>query len=373
MIKKEVVVIGGGPSGLAAAIEAAKRGAHVLVVDSNLKAGGQLFKQIHKFFGSSAHRAGIRGMDIGEELLAEAEKYGVEIWLNSIAIGLFEEKIVAVEIGTDDENKKVVTVEAQKIVIATGASENVVRFKGWTLPGVMGAGAAQTMVNINRVLPGQRVLMVGTGNVGLIVSYQLMQGGADVVALVDVAPNIGGYAVHASKITRAGVPILTRHTVLEARGKERVEQAVIVEVDENFQPIAGTEQTIDCDVIAIGAGLKPVAELAAMYGCEMYFNPVQGGWVPLHGKSMETTCDGIYVAGDITGVEEANTALEEGRLAGIDIAAKLGYMNKCESAHEKQKVWERLDGLRLGPHGEKRHEAKMTQIDRFIGTKGGER
>lgn len=227
MDKREVVVIGGGPSGMAAAIEASKRGARVLVIDANEKAGGQLFKQIHKFFGSNAHRAGVRGIDIGNELLAQAEKNGVEIWLNSVVIGLFDEKTIAVEIGTDDADKNVITLQADKIVIASGASENVVRFKGWTLPGVIGAGAAQTMVNINRVLPGKRILMIGSGNVGLIVSYQLMQGGADVVALVEAAPKIGGYAVHASKITRAGVPIKTRYTVLEARGEERVEQAVI--------------------------------------------------------------------------------------------------------------------------------------------------
>lgn len=372
MIKKQVVVIGGGPSGMAAAIEAAKRGAEVLVVDANLKAGGQLFKQIHKFFGSSAHRAGVRGIDIGTQLLQEAEEAGVEIWLNALAIGLFDEKVVAVEIGTDDTDKKVVNVQAEKIVICSGASENVVRFKGWTLPGVMGAGAAQTMINVNRVLPGERVLMIGTGNVGLIVSYQLMQAGADVVTLVDVAPSIGGYAVHASKITRAGVPIRTRHTVLEARGEERVEQAVIVEVDEKFQPIPGTEEVIDCDTIAIGAGLKPVAELALMYGCKMDFNPIQGGWVPLHNENMETSKEGIYVAGDITGVEEANTALEEGRLSGIDIAEKLGLIGAEEAKAEKAAVWERLDGLRLGPHGEKRHEAKMNQIAKFKEAVGGE-
>ena len=372
MIRKQVVVIGGGPSGMAAAIEAAKRGAEVLVVDANQKAGGQLFKQIHKFFGSSAHRAGVRGIDIGTQLLQEAEDAGVEVWLNALAIGLFEEKVVAVEIGTDDTDKKVVNVQAEKIVICSGASENVVRFKGWTLPGVMGAGAAQTMINVNRVLPGKRVLMVGTGNVGLIVSYQLMQAGADVVTLVDVAPNIGGYAVHASKITRAGVPIRTRHTVLEARGEERVEQAVIVEVDEKFQPIPGTEEVIDCDTIAIGAGLKPVGELALMYGCVMDFNPVQGGWVPLHNENMETSKEGIYVAGDITGVEEANTALEEGRLSGIDIAEKLGLLGEEEAKAEKAAVWERLDGLRLGPHGEKRHEAKMNQIAKFNAKVGGE-
>lgn len=367
MIKKQVVVIGGGPSGMAAAIEAAKRGAEVLLVDANTKAGGQLFKQIHKFFGSSAHRAGIRGMDIGTELLAEAEKYGVEIWLNSLAIGLFDEKVVAIEVGTDDENKHVVNVQAEKVIICTGASENVVRFKGWTLPGVMGAGAAQTMVNVNRVLPGKRVLMIGTGNVGLIVSYQLMQGGADVVSLVEAAPKIGGYAVHAAKLTRAGVPIKTRHTIIEARGKERVEQAVIGQVDENWQIIPGTEEVIDVDVITIAAGLKPLVEIAMMYGCKMKFDPVLGGWAPLHNRNMETTKAGVYIAGDITGVEEANTALEEGRLAGIDVAEKLGFITISESEMEKARVWERLNGLRLGPHGEARHNAKLRQIDDFIG------
>ena len=200
MIKKEVVVIGGGPAGMSAAIEAAKRGAKVMVIDSNATAGGQLFKQIHKFFGSSEHKAGIRGIDIGAGLLKEAEDLGVEVMLNSAVIGLFEPKTIAAEVGTDDTDKKVVTISADQIVIASGASENVVRFKGWTKPGVMGAGAAQTMINVNRVLPGKRILMIGSGNVGLIVSYQLMQAGADVVALVEAAPKIGGYAVHEGKL-----------------------------------------------------------------------------------------------------------------------------------------------------------------------------
>ncbi|MFZ5969120.1 MAG: NAD(P)/FAD-dependent oxidoreductase [Bacillota bacterium] len=365
MTKKEVVVIGGGPSGLAAAIEAAKRGAEVLVLDANEKAGGQLFKQIHKFFGSSAHRAGIRGIEIGEELLKEAKDYNVEIWLNSVAIGLFKEKTIAVEIGTDDTDKKVEIVEAEKIVIAAGASENVVRFKGWTLPGVMGAGAAQTMVNTNRVLPGKKILMIGSGNVGLIVSYQLMQGGADVVALVEAAPKIGGYAVHASKITRAGVPIFTRHTILEARGDNRVEEAVICEVDDKWQPIKGTEKVFEVDTIAIAAGLKPLAELAIMHDCKTEFDPVLGGWVPVHDRNMESTCPGIYVVGDITGVEEANTALEEGRLSGVAIAEALGKITKEEASRTKEEIWTRLNGLRLGPHGEARMQAKERQISNF--------
>lgn len=365
MIKKEMVVVGGGPAGLAAAIEAAKRGVNVLVIDSNLTAGGQLFKQIHKFFGSSAHRAGVRGIDIGADMLKEAEELGVEVMLNSTVIGIFEPKTLGVEIGGDNETKKTVNVQADYIVIASGASENVVRFDGWTKPGVMGAGAAQTMINVNRVLPGERILMVGSGNVGLIVSYQLMQAGADVVALVEAAPKIGGYAVHASKITRAGVPILTRHTVIKAVGEERVEQAVIAQLDDKWQPIPGTEQVLDVDTITIGAGLKPITELAMMYGCEFYFNPVQGGWVPIHDRCMETTKEGIFIAGDISGVEEANTALEEGKLTGVTIAEKQGNITREEADKERAEIWERLNGLREGPHGEARRAAKELQLSKF--------
>ncbi|GAB1476199.1 hypothetical protein MASR2M70_10330 [Bacillota bacterium] len=365
MIKRELVIIGGGPSGMAAAIEAAKKGVEALVIDANEIAGGQLFKQIHKFFGSSAHGAGIRGIDIGKDLLKQAEKLGVEVWLNSIAIGLFKEKTVAVEVGFDYEKKRVEMVEAENLIIACGASENVVRFKGWTLPGIMGAGAAQTMINSNRVLPGKKILMIGSGNVGLIVSYQLMQAGADVVALVEAAPKIGGYVVHASKITRAGVPIYTSHTVLEAKGIDRVKEAVICEVDEKWQPVPGTEKTIEVDTIAIAAGLKPLTELAVMHGCKMKFDPVLGGWAPLHNANMESTYPGIYVVGDVTGIEEANTALEEGRLAGVAVAESLGKVSKAEASAEKKEIWARLDGLRSGPHGEARMRAKEAQLQSF--------
>lgn len=172
------------------------------------------------------------------------------------------------------DGEEVEAREGEMILIASGASENVVRFDGWTKPGVMGAGAAQTMINVNRVLPGEKILMIGSGNVGLIVSYQLMQAGADVVALVEAAPKIGGYDVHASKITRAGVPILTRHTVFHALGDERVEGAIIGELDDKWQLVPGTEQEVKCDTICIGAGLKPLTELAMMYGCEQMFDPV---------------------------------------------------------------------------------------------------
>lgn len=359
MISKEIVIVGAGPAGLAAAIEAAKAGAkEVLVVDLNIKPGGQLFKQIHKFFGSSAHRSGTRGIDIGTQLLEESKKYGVEIWVNSAVIGLYDDKIVSIERGLDSGEKELVNIQAKKVILATGATENVVRFKGWTLPGIMGAGAAQTMINVNRVKPGSKVVMLGSGNVGLIVSYQLMQAGCNVVALVEAAPKIGGYGVHASKIRRAGVPIYTRHTIIEAKGTDRVSEVIIAELDEKWQPIPGTEIVLEADVVTLAAGLKPISDLVRLHDLELTFNGVFGGWVPKHNRNMESTQPGIYVAGDTTGVEEANTALEEGRLAGIAAAESLGYLTEKEAELLKDDTWERLDGLRMGPFGEKRMFAK---------------
>lgn len=362
----EVVVIGGGPAGLAAAIEASKHGAQVLLVDANAKAGGQLFKQIHKFFGSSMHRAGVRGIDIGRELLEECQRLGVEVWLNSVALGLYPGRKIAVERTNDSGARTLEVIQAKRIMVATGASENAVRFRGWTLPGVMGAGAAQTMINVNRVLPGQKVLVIGSGNVGLIVSYQLMQAGADVVAIVEALPKINGYAVHASKIARAGVPIYTRHTILEARGTDRVKEAVIAQVDTSWNVIPGTEKTIEVDTIAIATGLKPLSGIVRMHGCNMMNDRLMGGWVPVHNTDMETSESGIYVAGDVTGIEEANTAIEEGKLAGTAIAESLGYISKEEADEYKKAAWQRLDGLREGPHGVARRKAKVRQLERFM-------
>jgi thioredoxin reductase len=361
ILEKDVVVVGAGPAGLAAAIEAAKAGAAVLLVDLNLKAGGQLFKQIHKFFGSRAHYSGTRGYDIGKKLVKEATESQVEIWLQSTAVGVFPGNKVSIERILQNGGKKLYTVHGKTIILATGASENVVRFKGWTRPGVMGAGAAQTMVNVDHVKPGQKIVMLGSGNVGLIVSYQLMQAGCDVVALVEAAPKIGGYAVHAAKIRRAGVPIFTKHTIVEALGdaEGKVSGAVIAEVDEKFQPIPGTEQTIPCDTITLAAGLKPVVELTRLMNCASAFEPVLGGFIPMHNQDMETSVQGIFVAGDATGVEEASVALEEGRIAGVAAAQALGLLSQEDAESQKQFYWNRVNSLRSGPFGEKRLAAKQ--------------
>ncbi len=358
MYTTDIAVVGAGPAGLSAAIEGAKAGAQVLLLDENAKPGGQLFKQIHKFFGSREHRAGTRGLDIGTDLLEETQALGIEVWLGAEVCGIYPGKqIWAVRDGDRNE-----LVRAKCIIIATGATENAISFEGWTLPGVMGAGAAQTMININRVLPGERVLMVGSGNVGLIVSYQLLQAGAEVQAVIEAAPNIGGYGVHSAKLRRAGVPFYVSHTVKEARGEQRVEAAVIIELDNTWRPVPGTEKELHVDTICIATGLTPLAELAWIAGCRFDYVPTLGGHMPWHGEQMQTSVPGIYIAGDAAGVEEASSAMDEGRLAGINAAACLGFYDGEAARTLSGEVWGRLNALRSGPFGEKRRIAKESLL-----------
>lgn len=363
MEEREIVVIGAGPAGLSAALEAARAGAKVLLVDENSKPGGQLFKQIHKFFGSHEHRAGVRGIDIGTQLLEEAEKLQIEVWLDAEACGIFNKTDVWIV----RNKERSVTVRAKRIILATGAVENSINFPGWSLPGVMGAGAAQTMINLHRVLPGQKILMVGSGNVGVIVSYQLLQAGADVKAVVEAAPRLGGYGVHTAKVRRAGVPFYTSHTVLEARGTDHVESATIVQLDEKWKPIAGTERDLDVDTICIAAGLTPLVELAFAAGCEPLYSPLLGGMVPWHDRSMATSIPSIYLAGDISGVEEASTAMEEGRMAGLSAAHSLGYVDDGAYATGFDAAEKRLLALRSGMFGQKRRDAKAAIVDHMRG------
>jgi thioredoxin reductase len=202
--------------------------------------------------------------------------------------------------------------------------------------------------------------------VGLIVSYQLLQAGAEVVAIVEAAPRVGGYGVHAAKLRRAGVPIWLSHTVTEVLGKERVEAAVLARLDERWKPIPGTHFLVEADTVCLAAGLTPQADLARMAGCRMGFWPELGGFVPVHDEEMRTSQPGIYVAGDVCGVEEASTAIEEGRLAGLSFSAWLGKLDRHSFEERKQEVLARLGELRGGPFGSPRAsaKAKMAEVAR---------
>lgn len=343
MKRYDLIIVGAGPSGLSAGIEAAKRGLSVVIFDENSKPGGQLFKQIHKFFGSKKHKAKIRGFNIGEELLKEAYDAGVKVELNATVTGMYLDKEILVKMGDRMEHFK-----GDSIIIATGAAENMVTFDGWTLPGVIGAGAAQTMMNLHSVKPGNKILMLGSGNVGLVVSYQLLQCGCDVVALVDAAPKIGGYGVHAAKVSRCGVPFYLSHTITKAEGDKCVTGVVISEVDSSFKPIKGTEKHFDVDTICMAVGLSPMSQLLKMAGCEMEDNPKRGGQVPIINEYGETSIKGVFAAGDVSGIEEASSAMIEGRMAGICAAYYTGYCSQEERDLVLKELEEDLDSLRQG-------------------------
>lgn len=319
----DIAIIGAGPAGLMAAIHAGKAGAGVLLVERAAQFGGQLIKQTHKFFGSKSEYAGERGIDIAELLVSEALALpNVTAWNNSIVLGYYPEDGVL----TVKHMGKFVTVKAKKIIVATGAAEKTLAFPGNDLPGVTGAGAVQTLMNVYGVLPGKRFLIVGSGNIGLIVAYQLLQAGVKVAGIIEAASKIGGYLVHAAKVRRAGIPIYTSHTVKAAYGSPALSGVTVCQVNNNWQQVPGTEFDIQVDGLCLAVGLTPLTELLWQAGCQMDYIPELGGYVPRRNSHLRTTQPNIYVAGDVAGVEEASTAMVEGKLAALAAVASLGLI-----------------------------------------------
>jgi len=351
MRQTDVAIVGGGPAGLCAAIAAAKSGAKVTLIDDNDRLGGQLVKQTHKFFGSKRHYCGTRGMDIATILEQELRALPAEILPGTSVVGLYGSKMLALA-----SRERFAKLEFKCLVVATGAAENNLLFQNNDLPGVYGAGAVQTLMNVYGVKPGSRVLMVGSGNIGLIVSYQLIQAGIEVAAVVEALPRIGGYHVHAAKLARLGVPTLTSHTILSALGKEQVEGAVICKVDKNFKPLLRTAHKLKVDTICLAVGLTPLSELLWQSGCRMVYVPELGGHVAWHNENMQTSLCNIYIAGDVSGIEEASTAMLEGRVAGAHAAMALGTVPLRGQSPAELVIAEaqaELCAIRKGPFGDK--------------------
>lgn len=299
--KVRVLIIGGGPAGLSAAIELGQRGIEVLLVDDKHRLGGKLVLQTHRFFGSTkAVYAGTRGIDIATRLENDLRVHpSVEIWLNSTVLAVYSDKKVGILKG----GHEYALIEPEILLVASGAREKFLAFKGNTLPGVYGAGAFQTLANRDLVRPAEKLFIVGGGNVGLIAGYHALQAGIQVVGLVEALPECGGYKVHKDKLARMGVPIYTSHTVLSANGKGKVESVTIAQVDADFRPIAGTEKSFECDSILIAVGLDPVNEFylkARQYGLN------------------------CYVGGDAEEIAEASAAIFSGKIRGMEIARALG-------------------------------------------------
>lgn len=300
-ISTDVLIIGGGPAGLSAAIELGQSGIKTILIDDKTQLGGKLVLQTHRFFGSSqAVFAGTRGIDIAKKLDSAVRTHAtVDIWLNSTAVGVFEDK----SIGILRDGAQYVLVYPRVLLMATGAREKSLAFPGNTLPGIYGAGAFQTLVNRDLVKPCHNLFIIGGGNVGLIAGYHAIQAGIHVAGLVEAAPQCGGYKVHKDKLVRSGVPVLTSHTVIEAIGSDHVEKVIIAAVDNAFRRIPGTEREVLCDTVLIAVGLDPVNEFTGQ---------------------AESVGLPVFSAGDSKEIAEASAAIFSGKIAGREIAEALG-------------------------------------------------
>lgn len=344
-----LVIIGGGPAGLSAAKIAAEAGLSSLVIERDYKIGGQLVKQTHMFFGSEKQYAKTRGIQIAQILVDGIKEHedNITVMTNTTVVGIYSDYVIALLQGETYHK-----IKAKSILIATGASEKFLAFENNDLPGIYGAGAVQTLMNVHGVLPGQDVIMVGSGNIGLIVSYQLLQAGVNVKMVVEAADSIGGYKVHASKLKRLGVDIRTNTSVKRAIGTDTLEQVEIAKLDHNWDYVPGSEEIFDVDALCISVGLSPLSNLASMIGAEMKYVRLLGGWVPVIDHNHETSVENVFVAGDVCGVEEASSAIVEGSFTGLIIANKLGFTHPNYDTL-KQDFEAQLENLRSGPFGDK--------------------
>lgn len=336
-----VLIIGGGPAGLSAAIELGQLGVETLLVDDKSRLGGKLVLQTHRFFGSTKTvYAGTRGIDIAKKLSEQINALpSVTVWTETTAVGIFEDRTVGLWRGDPDEY---ILVHPEVLLVAAGARERSLPFKGNTLPGIYGAGAFQTLVNRDLVKPAENLFIVGGGNVGLIAGYHALQAGINVVGLVEVMPQCGGYRVHEDKLARFNVPIMTSHSILEAKGKDHVRSVVIAEVDRDFKPKPGTEREIACDCVLIAVGLNPVDEFIDM---------AQEVGLP------------VFAAGDAAEIAEASAAMFSGKIRGIEIARHLGVLvqDVPEEWHEFEAVLKSHPG-KVEPFSEERPPGEVFPV-----------
>lgn len=335
MITVDIAIVGAGPAGLCAATEASSMGASVLVLDEYSQPGGQYFRQPAPGLNHNPEKRLFSDGKQGPARLDAAKKAGARFLSDTLVWGAFSDGTVAIYSGGHCE-----VVKPAKLVLATGAHERPVAFPGWTLPGVITAGAAQALLKGQGILPGHRILMAGTGPLQIAVAAQLVQAGANLVGVLEGSKaggllgsghrfwgqwdRLGEGIQYYRALRSARVPVLLGRTVVCAAGDPTLQTVTIAELDDNWRPLAGTEFEMEADTLCLGFGLIPSTRLARLVGCELSYDQARGGYAPVHDDSMQTSKEGVFVAGEAAGVAGARAAELQGRIAGISAALQLG-------------------------------------------------
>lgn len=318
MIHYDIVVIGGGPAGLAAAIEARKNGIkRILIIERDRELGGILQQCIHNGFGLHIFKEELTGPEYAERFIKELIAMGIEYKLDTMVLEVSDNKVITAMNSTDG----ILHIQAKAVILAMGCRERTrgaIRIPGTRPAGVLTAGTAQRFVNIEGYMIGKRIVILGSGDIGLIMARRLTLEGANVLAVAELMPYSGGLTRNIVQcLEDYDIPLYLSHTVVNIEGRDRVEAVTIAQVDERLKPIKGTEKRFECDTLLLSVGLIPENELSKSAGIEL--DNVTGG--PIVNESMETSVEGIFACGNVVHVHDlVDWVTEESKRAGSSAA-----------------------------------------------------
>lgn len=314
----DIVIIGGGPAGLAAAVSARQNGMdRIVILDRNPELGGILNQCIHNGFGLHTFQEELTGPEYAGRFIKLVKEAGIEYRLNTMVTDVTPEKVVE---ATNREDG-LFQIQAKAVILAMGCRERArgaLNIPGYRPAGIYSAGTAQRFINMEGCMPGREVVILGSGDIGLIMARRMTLEGARVKLVAELMPYSGGLNRNIVQcLDDYGIPLKLRHTIIEIKGKERVEGIVLAEVDNNGKPIPGTEESCSCDTILLSVGLIPENEISRKMGIEM--NPVTSG--PKVNESFETNIEGVFACGNVLHVHDlVDFVSEEAVIAGKNAA-----------------------------------------------------
>ena len=329
-MKRDIVIIGGGPAGLAAAEAAVQAGARdVLILERDTRLGGILNQCIHNGFGLHTFKEELTGPEYAARFEARVRALQIEYRLGTMVLSISPEKTVTAV----SREEGLVTIEAKAVILAMGCRERArgaLNIPGFRPAGIFSAGTAQRLVNMEGYMPGREVVILGSGDIGLIMARRMTLEGAKVRVVAELQPYSGGLKRNIVQcLDDYGIPLKLSHTVTEIHGKERVTGVTISAVDENLKPIPGTEEFYSCDTLLLSVGLIPENELST--GAGVALSRVTNG--PVVNESLETNVPGIFACGNVLHVHDlVDYVSEEAAAAGRAAAV---YLQQGEQREDK--------------------------------------